>query len=176
MSDAFDHDVFFSYSSTDKLVVHSLAERLKEDGLRVWLDDWIIQPGDMIGLKIEQGLERSRILVLVMSRAAFESAWSTLERHTPLFRDPTNKERRFIPLLIEDCIRPSVIAQFAYVDWRTPSNESYEKLLNACRQKEGTTSGFALKNKDSVVEGSSPFYPRGTIPLVGLQSDFVGLS
>lgn len=29
---------------------------MKQDGLRVWLDEWEIQPGDMIGLKIQQGL------------------------------------------------------------------------------------------------------------------------
>jgi hypothetical protein len=52
----------------------------------------------MISLKIEQGLERSRTLVLVMSKNALASEWVTLERHKALFRDPTNVERRFIPL------------------------------------------------------------------------------
>src|SRR5574341_477966 len=61
MSDQFDYGVFISHSSNDKPVVRELANRLKQDGLRVWLDEWEIQPGDMIGLKISQGLERSRI-------------------------------------------------------------------------------------------------------------------
>jgi hypothetical protein len=49
----------------------------------------------------EKGLEQSRTLVLVMSKNAFESNWVTLERHSLLFRDPTNQQRRFIPLLID---------------------------------------------------------------------------
>lgn len=55
MSDSFDYDVFLSHSSEDKGIVRELAKRLKGDGLRVWLDEWVIQPGDMIGLKIEHG-------------------------------------------------------------------------------------------------------------------------
>jgi hypothetical protein len=61
MSTQFDYDVFLSYNHKDKPVVRELANRLKQDGLCVWLDEWEIQPGDMIGLKISQGLERSRI-------------------------------------------------------------------------------------------------------------------
>ncbi len=127
----FEYDVFLSHSSHDKPVVRELAERLKGDGLRVWLDDWVIQPGDMIGLKVEQGLESSRTLVLVMSQAAFDSEWVTLERHTALFRDPTNQQRRFIPLRIDDCDIKDLLKQFAYVDWRIASDTQYKKLLNS---------------------------------------------
>jgi WD40 repeat protein len=133
MSNTFDYDVFLSYSSQDKRVVHALAERLKQGGLRVWLDTWAIQPGDSISLKIQHGLEQSRTLLMCMSQAYFDSEWTTLEHHTLLFRDPTNAHRRFIPLLIEDCTLPDIIAQFAYIDWRTRSGEAYDKLLASCR-------------------------------------------
>ncbi|MEA2174921.1 MAG: hypothetical protein QOD00_2513 [Blastocatellia bacterium] len=56
MSNNFQYDVFISHSSGDKPAVLELAGRLKADGLRVWLDEWQIQPGDMIGLKINLGL------------------------------------------------------------------------------------------------------------------------
>jgi len=81
----FEYDVFLSYSSKDKPTVQELAERLKQDGLRVWFDNWVINPGDLIPLAIERGLERSRTLVLVMSKNAFTSEWMTLERQTALF-------------------------------------------------------------------------------------------
>ncbi|MCH8242756.1 MAG: toll/interleukin-1 receptor domain-containing protein [Planctomycetes bacterium] len=105
-----DYDVFLSHASVDKPAVRELAARLKGDGLRVWLDEWVIQPGDSIPLAIEQGLESSRTLVLVMSQVAFDSEWVTLERHTALFRDPTNQQRRFIPLQLDDCdIKDSIM-------------------------------------------------------------------
>jgi len=133
MPDPFDYDVFLSHSARDKPAVRQLAERLKGDGLRVWLDEWEIQPGDSIPLAIERGLERSRTLVLAMSRHAFESDWVTLERHTALFRDPTNRQRRFIPLRMDDAEISDTLRQFAYVDWRKLDAEQYARLLSACR-------------------------------------------
>lgn len=82
MATEFEYDVFLSHASADKPAVRELAERLEGDGLRVWLDEWVIQPGDLVSLKVEQGLESSRTLVLVMSQAAFDSEWVTLKRQS----------------------------------------------------------------------------------------------
>ena len=59
MIESFVFDVFLSHNSKDKEVVREIAERLRADGLRVWLDDWQIRPGDSIPAKIEDG----RVLV-----------------------------------------------------------------------------------------------------------------
>ena len=37
------HDVFLSYAEADADVVHDLARRLRDRGLRVWLDAWEIR-------------------------------------------------------------------------------------------------------------------------------------
>ena len=60
----FEYDVFLSYSRKDKETVHALAERLRGDGVRVWLDVWEIEPGDPIGMKIQHGVEKSRTMVI----------------------------------------------------------------------------------------------------------------
>jgi len=133
---AFQYDVFLSHSSRDRQAVQQLAGRLKADGLRVWLDDWIIQPGDSIPLAIEQGLESSRTLVLVMSKNAFASDWVTLERHTALFRDPSNQRRRFVPIRLDDSEIKDSLRQFAYVDWRERDEQQYSRLLKACQPRE----------------------------------------
>ena len=154
----FDYDVFLSYSTKDKKTVHGLAERLKQDGLRVWLDAWVIQPGDPIGMKIQHGVEKSRTLLMCMSPAYFKSEWGKLEHHSLLFRDPTNAQRRFIPLLIEDCDPPDTIAQFAHVDWRTGADAAYEMLLGSCRLVEPETeepraTGLQVDQARMVLEG-----------------------
>jgi hypothetical protein len=140
MSQTFEYDVFLSHSSKDKAIVRELAERLKADGLRVWFAEWIIKPGDPISLKIQYGIETSRTLVMCMSPDFFKSEWANIEHHSLLFRDPTNKKRRFIPLLIKNCRPPDMIAQFAYIDWRDKSDEKYQELLEACRADEETIS------------------------------------
>ena len=102
MPDQFQFDVFLSHSAKDKAVVRDVAARLQRDGVRVWLDEEQIKPGDSIPAKIEAGLELSRVLVLCMSANAFGSDWAQLEAGTFRFRDPLNRERRFIPLRLDD--------------------------------------------------------------------------
>lgn len=151
MRKRFAYDVFLSHNSKDKLAVRELAERLKQDGLRVWFDDWVVQPGDLISLKIEQGLEQSRTLILVMSQSAFASEWVTLERHAALFRDPTNAERRFVPLRLDNAEITDTLKQFAYIDWRQKTQEQYARLLAACRPVFAETGPTRKRQRQSPV-------------------------
>jgi small GTP-binding protein len=133
MTTDFKYDVFLSHSSKDKAVVRSIAERLHTDGLRVWLDDWELHPGDSILAKIEEGLEHSRVLVLCMSTNAFGSDWAQLEAGTFRFRDPLNKDRRFIPLRLDQTPIKGSLGQFLYINWLLDDREQeYTKLLEAC--------------------------------------------
>src|SRR5215813_5357447 len=102
-------DVFLSHNAKDKLRVRRLAERLKAAGLRVWFDEWTVGAGDLISLKVDEGLEQSRVLVLCISKNALKSGWVALERSTAVHRDPTNDDRRFIPLLLSDCKLPDTL-------------------------------------------------------------------
>jgi TIR domain len=134
MADDFTYDVFLSHSSKDKAVVRAVAERLHADNLRVWFDEWELKPGDSIPAKIEAGLEDSRVLVLCMSAQAFGSDWAMLESQTFRFRDPLNKERRFIPLRLDEAQLKGSLAQFLYINWLPEDREQeYAKLLEACR-------------------------------------------
>jgi len=130
----FQFDVFLSHSAKDKAVVRAVAERLKKDGLRVWFDEWEIRAGDSIPAKVEEGLEHSRVLVLCMSANAFGSEWVQLEAGTFRFRDPLNKERRFIPVRLDDTPIKGSLAQFLYVNCSPAGREQeYAKLLESCR-------------------------------------------
>ncbi len=135
MPDDFKYDVFLSHSSKDKEVVRDVAERLRADGLRAWFDSWILKPGDHWPSIIEEGLEYSRVLVLFMSANAFGSEWARLESYTFRFRDPLNKERRFIPLRLDESPIKGLLAQFLYINWLPEERErEYAKFLEACRQ------------------------------------------
>jgi hypothetical protein len=153
------HDVFLSYSSEDKPVVCTLADELKKEGLRVWFDEWEIGPGDSIPAKIEEGLQHSRVLLLCMSANAFGSDWAKLESYTFRFRDPLNKDHRFIPLRLDDAPIRGSLSQFRYLDWRNPQRQEYEKLLEAVRLN-GTLGQSALKGNDR----TSPNDPKDLKP------------
>jgi len=68
MPDEFPCDVFLSHSAKDKAVVRPLAERLRADGVKVWFDEWVLAPGDNIPAKIEEGMERSHVLLPLNDR------------------------------------------------------------------------------------------------------------
>ncbi|MFH0781548.1 MAG: toll/interleukin-1 receptor domain-containing protein [Pseudomonadota bacterium] len=102
MNKDFIFDMFLSHRSRDKTVVCEVAERMRQVGLKVRFDEWELKPGDSTPAKIEEVLERSRVLVLCMSAQAFGSNWAQLETDTFRFRDPLNHERRFIPLRLDD--------------------------------------------------------------------------
>ena len=128
MAGPLEYDVFLSHNARDRAVVWEVAERLKAAGLRVWWDAWEIRTGDSIPSKIEEGLEKSRILVLCMSAHAFGSDWAALESQTFRFRDPLNRERCFIPLRLDDTEPRGSLAQFLHVDWR----EKRRQLPRSC--------------------------------------------
>ena len=133
----FEFDVFLSHSSKDKTTVREIAERLKEGGLKVWLDDWQIRPGDSIPAKIEEGLEQSAVLVLCMSANSLGSDWATVESQTFRFRDPLNRKRRFIPVRLDATEPRGSLRQFAYVDWcEGGSDDANARLLAACKPPE----------------------------------------
>jgi len=152
MDNEFLYDVFLSHSVKDKAVVQPLAERLRQDGLKVWFDEWMLKPGDSIASKIEAGLEHSRVLACpseapvrrrmrCMSANAYDSDWAQLLTHPQpsTFNhqpacDPLNKERRFIPLRFDDAPIKGSLAQFLYINWRPADREQeYAKLLAARR-------------------------------------------
>ncbi len=135
MAGEFRYDVFLSHNSRDKARVRKLAERLRDAGVRVWFDEWIIAPGDDIYLAIERGLDAARVQVLCLSPEALASDWVTLERSTVLFRDPTNAGRRFIPLLLADCELPDTLRRYKYVDFRKETEAAFDELLAACRSE-----------------------------------------
>ena len=62
-----EYDLFLSYASPDKDWVHSLEEKLKQLGLRVFVDAREIAPGDDFVLRLSDGLRHSRYLALILS-------------------------------------------------------------------------------------------------------------
>ncbi len=172
MIENYEYDVYLAHSSHDKPRIRPLANRLRQCGLRVWFDEWIIRPGDDIFLKIEYGLATSRTLLLCISSEALTSDWVSLERNTVLFRDPANKSRKFIPLLLDDCEMPDTIKRYKYIDYCAKSDEAWHELEAILKypsfEKETLDSESALKpNKENLSQAKIITMEfKSTIPLV----------
>ena len=56
MASDFSYDVSLSHNAQAKPQVRRLARRLREVGLRIWFDEWVLEPGDDIHPATERGL------------------------------------------------------------------------------------------------------------------------
>ncbi|WP_111735582.1 MULTISPECIES: DUF1883 domain-containing protein [Roseobacteraceae] len=78
--DAEAYDVFISHASEDKdSIVRSLAEALQGRGLAVWYDEFTLRIGDSLRRKIDAGLARSRVGLVVISPSFISKGWTNYE-------------------------------------------------------------------------------------------------
>lgn len=74
------HDVFISHASEDKdEIVRPLANALIAEGLTVWYDEFSLKIGDSLRRKIDQGLSKSRVGLVVLSPSFISKGWTNYE-------------------------------------------------------------------------------------------------
>jgi Domain of unknown function (DUF1883)/TIR domain len=74
------YDVFISHASEDKdEVVRPLANALRDEGLKVWYDEFELQIGDSLRRKIDKGLANSRFGIVVLSKDFIRKGWTNYE-------------------------------------------------------------------------------------------------
>jgi hypothetical protein len=75
-----EYDVFISHASEDKeSFVKSLAETLRDAGIRVWYDEFSLKWGDNLRREIDRGLASSKFGVVVLSEHFFAKEWPQTE-------------------------------------------------------------------------------------------------
>lgn len=68
--------VFLSYSAKDKSVATQIVSALRAAGYTVWHDDSAIRPGDNLIKKIEEGIEESDAIIILLSESYLSSRWA----------------------------------------------------------------------------------------------------
>lgn len=141
---ASSRDVFLSHRATDKDIVRRLAgdiesELYKGRSLLTWVDEAEIRPGQSITGMVNQGLECSRFVALIMTPAYFasESGWTDAEWHAALFLDPDNRKARVIPLIAQDCpYIPVLLRHLVAIDLRGDEYEhGLKRLLSVLKDE-----------------------------------------
>lgn len=133
-------DVFLCHSSADKARVERLADALTGRGVRVWFDLTSIKGSSSIPLKIEEGLEASRTVVLCLSPAFLDSEWTAYERASILYADPTNLRQSFLLLELKACELPRGLAHFRRLDFKRYSERKVDEIVEALELEPSPTS------------------------------------
>lgn len=154
---SFNYDAFISYSTKNRSSVRKLAEYLKDKNIRVWYDEWCIKDGRDISKEIELGLQQSQIFIMCMTQEYFKSEWVESEKNTAYFRDPTNKELRFLPVLFSRCNIPDTLRRFKYIDRASDVEASDLRILSFVNEN-----SYRLRNvsheKDNHSDSSKPMF------------------
>jgi len=65
--------VFISYSHNDKKFVDALARQLVMHHVSVWLDRWELSIGDSIIEKVQEAIDESSALLVILSKSSTNS-------------------------------------------------------------------------------------------------------
>lgn len=95
-------DLFISHAGKDKTrYVTPLANALTTKQITFWLDDMEIGWGDSIPLRINDGLRKSRYVLLCLSRNFLQRHWPEAELASALAIQNATGKTRVLPLIFE---------------------------------------------------------------------------
>jgi TIR domain/Pentapeptide repeats (8 copies) len=98
---------FISYSSLDKPFAVRLHDALQSKGIRCWLDEKQLLPGDDISRELERGIHLWDKFLLCASKNSLTSWWvedeikTTLEKERALRKEREKPVRKLIPLNLD---------------------------------------------------------------------------
>jgi len=128
-------NVFISYNHKDKPFVQRLYRDLSALGAQVWMDEVKLEIGDSLFDRIEEGLDETHFLVVVLSPDSVSSSWVREELKQALIRQLAAKDVKVLPVLVRDCVVPGFLREKVYADFRIDSEyeNSLEKLASSLR-------------------------------------------
>lgn len=117
--------MFIGYRRGHEKFAEALARRLGQEGMVPWFDKWDILAGDSVPGKIEEGLRESMAFIPIITADYQQGRWATDELHAAIVKR-LEQDYKIIPVLLEECERPELIAHLRYVDMSAQAPEAFE--------------------------------------------------
>lgn len=103
--------IFISYAREDSALALQIASALRAEGLPLWLDQLDIRPGERWDTAVEQALQRSGTLLVLLSTAAVASQNVMDEVSYGL-----DEGKRVLPLRVGEAALPLRLRRLQYVE------------------------------------------------------------
>ena len=143
-----DYDFFVSYASEDKeQVARPLVKLLEAKGWKVWFDEQYIGQ-DSIRQKIDEGLGKSKFLILIFSHSYFnfKKLWTSAEADVAFER-----KNRFLvrhEISVDECKKRSPL--FGSNNLSLSTENGLEKIVNAIEKELATRKTFITTDINEV--------------------------
>ena len=120
------NSVFISYYRSDwEKYVKPLADSLAASGIKVWVDQYLLQGGDDWLDKINEALEKCNRMIICVTPSALQSKYVKME-----YRYFFHHNKLLVPLICEKTQLPAELEGIQYLDY-----EDFAKLLRLLHQK-----------------------------------------
>jgi len=142
-------NIFIVHSDTDTDFAERLAERLGNAGVRVWSEgDVEVGRRDQENVldRVTRSLDSIEVVIALISRAMTSSSPIAHELSTWMLREALGSEPVILPVLIEDCEVPSILADHPCFDFRDDFETSASLLIGRLE---------ALSKDELVAEGAT---------------------
>src|SRR5262249_459330 len=129
--------VFLCHSKYDKGQIRELYERLRnEDGIKPWLDEYDLIPGQDWELEITKEVRSSHCVLVCLSNQAMDAA-GFLHKEIKFALDAAELQPEgtiyLIPVKLEECAVPERIKRFHWVNLFEPTG--YSNLTRSLRMR-----------------------------------------
>jgi len=144
MTTNFRYDALISYrrQDPDKAFARDLLRKLETDGYSVAIDEQNFDPAQTFMEEMERCIKESRFTLAVMSPRYLESGNCVEEAIICKALDMSERQRRIIPLVIEEVKMPTWLYNIVGVNFTDadPLVDPYERIKQALRNVSDMTS------------------------------------
>jgi len=109
-------DFFVSHTGADQAWAEWIAEQLEAAGYTTLLQAWDFRPGSDFLHQMQQAASSAHRTVAVLLPAYFGSRFGEAEWRAAFAKDPTGELRLLVPVRVQDCQPPGLLASRIYVD------------------------------------------------------------
>jgi internalin A len=106
------YDLFLSHNSEDKPLVRRLRSLLERQGIRCWLDEDSLTPGELWQFELSEALSECRCIAVLIGPNG-PSQWQALEAQLGTIR-ASSERRRLIPVLLPGVSKSAVDKEANY--------------------------------------------------------------
>src|SRR3954454_22199347 len=116
MSEDSGRDFFISYTVADEVWAKWIAVTLDRAGYTTLLQAWDFRPGSDFVHQMQDATRRATRTIAVLSPAYLSSRFGEAEWRAAFARDPTGERGLLVPVRVQPCEPPGLLASRVYVD------------------------------------------------------------
>jgi TIR domain len=142
--------IFISYAREDEDSARRIYNKLKREGLRVWMDKKDLLPGQNWDLEIRKAMHRSDFIILCLSRKSVSKRGyiqKEMKIAMDIFMELPRGSVFLIPVLINQCEVPDEMSMYQYID--LGRDDAMQMIFRSIAEEVGRRRGEAPTNAEA---------------------------